>query len=384
MQAEVLALHPLRDAGIVGHVFKLLPGNHLFLGAVCRVWKAAYAGTEDQQLRRASLDSHSTMLVTCGTESTLYSAVVASPARARWAASCGLAMHKNKKLQLVAGLHADIETLAALLELGMPLSDTVVEAAALAGRLNMLQHLLTEQRCPVPKTLTYYAARSGSIPILQWLRSEGLGVFNDYTCEGAAEGGHLAVLKHLQNERCEWDAECITGYAAASGNIELVEWLRQQGVEFDDEALSSAAGASQIAMCEHLRALGCEWDEDACRLAVIHRAVDTLRWLREQGSPWDVNEVYQLAACNNQTDVLEYVAEQGELPDAGAMTEALKCAGTYNRLQAAQLIRQHGAAWPAVLGYSKHGAPMAHTQQWHGETLAWARAQGCTAPLADQ
>ena len=110
MQAEVVALHPLRDAGIVGHVFKLLPGNHLFLGAVCRVWKAAYAGAEDQQLRRASLDSHSTMLVTCGTESTLYSAVVAAPARARWAASCGLAMHKNKKLQLVAGLHADIET----------------------------------------------------------------------------------------------------------------------------------------------------------------------------------------------------------------------------------------------------------------------------------
>jgi hypothetical protein len=287
-------------------------------------------------------------------------------------------MHESDGLQLIAGLHADIETLTALRELGMPLNDTVVEAAALSGRFNILQHLLTEQRCPVTDTLSHYAARSGSIPMLQWLRSDTQCVFDEYTCDGAAITGQLAALQHLRSKGCDWNDESIPCYAAASGSMELVEWLLQQDdIEFDAEALAFAVGVGQSAMVERLRATGCEWDEEFCRQAVIHRAIDTLRWLREQGCPWDVTELYELAACNNQTDILAYVAEQGELPDAGAMAVALNCAGTFDQLQAAQLIKQHGAEWPAVLGYSKHGAPMAHTQQWHGETLAWARAQGC-------
>jgi hypothetical protein len=32
----VVVVDPLRDAGILGQVFALLPGTYLFLGAVCR------------------------------------------------------------------------------------------------------------------------------------------------------------------------------------------------------------------------------------------------------------------------------------------------------------------------------------------------------------
>jgi hypothetical protein len=75
-------------------------------------------------------------------------------------------------MQMVAGLHADVETLTALLELGMPLTDAVVNAVALSGRLNILQHLFTKHHCPlaVPDVLSFNAARSGSIIMLDWLR----------------------------------------------------------------------------------------------------------------------------------------------------------------------------------------------------------------------
>jgi hypothetical protein len=87
--------------------------------------------------------------------------------------------------------------------------------------------------------------------------------------------------------------------------------------------------------------------------------------------------VCNAAACNNHTDILDYILEKNEVLDAELLTEALNWAGVDNKLQAAQWLRQRGAQWPAVLST---GA-VQWTQQWSGETLAWARAEGCTSPV---
>jgi hypothetical protein len=185
-------------------------------------------------------------------QTTLYSAAVASLQTAELALACGLRI--TEKLELAAGPHADIETLLFLQELGMPLSETLVKAAALSGRLQVLQHLLSQQHCPRPTEISYYAARSGSISMLNWLRAESWCVFDCETCGGAAAGGQLLALQHLRNEGCEWEHHCIAGHAASSGNIEVVEWLRQQpGVKFSADTLAWAVGAGQTAMCQHLR-----------------------------------------------------------------------------------------------------------------------------------
>jgi hypothetical protein len=62
------------------------------------------------------------------------------------------------------------------------------------------------------------------------------------------------------------------------------------------------------------------------------------------------------------------------VPIAEQLTAALNHAGLFNQLRAAQWLRQHGAEWPAVLAVNAH-------QHWSCDTLAWARAQGCTSPL---
>jgi hypothetical protein len=72
----IVTSSPIRDADILQHVFTFLPGNYLYLGAVCSEWRAAYARTADQQVLSVGLDD-STKLVTCGTKTTLFSAVVA-------------------------------------------------------------------------------------------------------------------------------------------------------------------------------------------------------------------------------------------------------------------------------------------------------------------
>ena len=260
---------PLRDAGILRHVFMFLPGHWLILGAVCKEWQAVYAGMDEEELCCFDVYGGFVFWQTCYSKTTLYSAAVASSARARLACRCGLVCtQNNKSLQFIAGLHADIETLTILREGGMPLSNTVVEAVASSGHLDVLQPLLTEQQCPLPDAFGFYAGRSGSISMLNWLRAEGKYASDADMCAGAAAGGHLSALMHLRSAGCCWDNEDIANYAASSGSIEVVEWVRQQqGIEIDANVLKAAAEAGETAMCEHLRNTGCDWTADACTYA---------------------------------------------------------------------------------------------------------------------
>jgi hypothetical protein len=181
---------------------------------------------------------------------------------------------KNKCLWIITGLHADIETLAVLHECGMQFSDTVVRAAALSGRLDVLQHLLIERQCPTPYRLSDYAARSGSISMLKWLRAE---TSFGSACSEAAKGGHLEALMYLRNEGCVWVPQFISDDAASSGSIEVVEWLRQQQrIEFGASALNAAAREGQTAMCNHLRSIciGCDWGADTCEQATTGGYLD--------------------------------------------------------------------------------------------------------------
>jgi hypothetical protein len=109
----LLVANPLRDAGILQQVLNFLPGNWLFLGAVCREWRTIYsrALAEDQQVRSFSLDDD--MLVTCDVTTTLCSAALISPARARLAYESGLQLC-TEDMQVNAGLHADVPTLTTL------------------------------------------------------------------------------------------------------------------------------------------------------------------------------------------------------------------------------------------------------------------------------
>eukprot|EP00953_Heterococcus_sp_UTEX-ZZ885_P041019 20946-Heterococcus_DN1.PRE.4 len=193
-QALSIVSNPLKIEVILHQVFSFLPGNWLYLGAVCKEWRDVYAGRAVSEVRSFHFFSSRGFNVACGPKTTLYSAAVASPLTVRMAHSCGLAMEDNYHLELRAGLHANIKTLMVLNELGMSLSCALVEAVALSGRLDVLQHLLVEEQCcSMPSRSSYYAARSGKVSMLKWLQAQGVG-YSYLTCVGAANAGQLATL----------------------------------------------------------------------------------------------------------------------------------------------------------------------------------------------
>jgi hypothetical protein len=57
----------------------------------------------------------------------------------------------------------------------MPLDCIVIRAVAVSGRLNILQHLITEWNCKICTGLSHDAVRSGSISMLDWLRHKTSG-----------------------------------------------------------------------------------------------------------------------------------------------------------------------------------------------------------------
>jgi hypothetical protein len=210
--------------------------------------------------------------------------------------------------------------------------------------------------------------------MLNWLEGESLCNFGLFTCTGAAAAGQLAALQHLIKGGCDWDEEFIACFAAGSGSIDMMDWLRQQpGIVIDAEAMLFAASAGHIAMCQYLRSIGCDWDTSACAAAAGTGHLDLLRWLRENGCPWNVREVCTKATAKDFIDILDHLLAQGEVLHAEVLTDALNLAGSRNKLLAAQWLRQHGAQWHAELKY--------RARQWSGESLAWARAEGCTSPI---
>jgi hypothetical protein len=286
-------------------VFAFIPGHWLFLSAVCSEWRAIYANIGEQQAHSIGLYEPNKFVI-YDSKTTLYSAAVASPETARLARShgCGLQIHTmaqgcgweaytNYRLKVIAGLHADVQTLTALHDLGMQLDDTVLDAVALSGRLHILQYLINEQLCdPVSDGVNFFAALGGNIHILEWLKTENLSRFCWFTCSGAVEGDQLAVVQYLRNQGCKWDESVIMCDAAGSDSITIVKWLQQhEGVEVDARTMAAAASKGQTAMCEYLLNIGCYWTDTAPTRAAEAGHFETLRWLRENGCPWDVRAV---------------------------------------------------------------------------------------------
>jgi hypothetical protein len=376
------ACTPLRDAGVLQRIFTFLPGNYLFIGAVCREWQVVYAGMADPNVCCFDIEGYLRPWKACNSTTTMYSAVVASPATVRLAHQCGLNFKDGSgNLQLSAGVQADLCTLAELCKLGMPFGAVLVKATAFSGRVHILQYLILQQQCPIPSGLSQYAARSGSISMLTWLKTQTCCTFDASTCEAAAFVSQLAVLQHLRSEGCAWDAKVIAHCAAAGGSIAMLDWVRQQqGVEISAMTLQMAALGGETAMCEHLRSIGCDWNADACNYAAVARQVDTLHWLRQNGCPCKIRNVCSNASRYGNINILNYVNEQCEVMSTDLLTKSLLLAGVYNQLETVQWLRQRGAQWPAVLS-KRVGAKLMF---WKDDVLTWARVEGCTAPITLQ
>jgi hypothetical protein len=117
-----VASSPLGNAGILLHVFNILgPGQHLLVSAVSKAWRESYGEVDSLNMVGNRDYDDMARLYTITSKTTLGSAVLASPPLIRLAHDCGLTFD-NDELQRTAGKLADLATLQAAFELGLPLS----------------------------------------------------------------------------------------------------------------------------------------------------------------------------------------------------------------------------------------------------------------------
>eukprot|EP00953_Heterococcus_sp_UTEX-ZZ885_P006599 4029-Heterococcus_DN1.PRE.3 len=172
----------------------------------------------------------------------------------------------------------------------------------------------------------------------------GLEVTDSYI-EYAAASGRLDVLKLLHTDQEVKLPTDVSSYAAAHDHMDVLQWLQEVGFAFTEKTINVAAATNNAAL---------------------------LQWLLEQDCPRDEMRLCVMAAFCGHTNILFLLAEHGLLPAPQRLTAILRVAGAQDQLTAAQWLRQRGAEWPALLQFD--GRP------WQGEVLAWARAEGCTAP----
>jgi hypothetical protein len=275
---------------------------------------------------------------------------------------------RSQRFDVLKWLHVDAEC---------PLPEDICSSAASCGSIEILQWLAAAG-CVFDAGTSYYAALAGHMHMLQFLREQGCA-FDKDCVDAAAERGDLAMVQWLLQQGCPWRKTEVVHIAAKSGSIALMEWLLDaHRLYMTVDLMASAAGAGQLAMCQYLREQGCPWNSRIVRDAALARQLEVVRWLREAGCPWRSNYATVFAAQSGSVDILEYVLQQGTLPEARVMTIALVVAGVHDRREAAVWLRQHGAEWPAVLQHYHY--PVMY---WPPNMVAWARAEGCTSPVSE-
>jgi hypothetical protein len=386
---------PLDDAGILLHVLNILgPGQRLFISGVSKAWKKSYESVASVQM--AGLHNfHSTraLLWTITSEMTLYSAAFASAPVLKLSRASGLIGGRDHiSLQRIAGRAADISTLQAAVELGLPLTDALLIGAAESGSEFKLHWLHLLQGCQLPDGICDYAARCGHVDTLRWLQNYG-GELTASTCEGAAAGAHLCVLEFLRDEGCDWDetacaaaakhghlfvlqwlheqgcpwfGENISSHAASSGSIEVLLYLKQQGCVLNIDTMRSAAMMGHLATCQFLVEEQCPCDADACTLAAQNGHMETVRFLLDSSCPWDVNAVCIRAAESGDIQLLQYLKQQGCVFSEDVMRAAAHTGDLYT----CRYLHDEQCPWDTTAcEYAAHGG--------HVDTLRWLHEQGC-------
>jgi hypothetical protein len=196
-------------------------------------------------------------------------------------------------------------------------------------------------------------------------------------CGKAGAAGDTEQLQWLCNHGAPLNASCAYE-AAASGSVQVFEVLQQQGAVFSSYTMERAAAFGHLQLCQWPRTTAnCEWSSDVVDRAAYSDSVELVRWLLDSGCDCSPDDLYRSAAIqrSSSNSVLRYLLETGVHADPARLTATLKYTGHFDdTLNAMKLLRQHGAAWPDIL-YNEYGG-----SRWSAVSVAWARAEGCTAP----
>jgi hypothetical protein len=144
-------------------------GHHLFVAPV-KLWRELHGKLQSEQLKVYD-ESGEGYAITCASNMTLFSSVLATPSRVKLAHKSGVSCNVAAYWR-AAGLHADIATLRAAHQLGMHYTRTTMAGAAECNKLAEMQ-FLHSQGCYWPSGLLENASDSVYCELVRWCYEHG-------------------------------------------------------------------------------------------------------------------------------------------------------------------------------------------------------------------
>ncbi|KAG5187711.1 hypothetical protein JKP88DRAFT_287956 [Tribonema minus] len=195
-----------------------------------------------------------------------------------------------------AALKGRVDMLEYLMNSGVPCDEEACESAALGGHLRALQWLRA-RGVPWSVETAHAAAARGDVSMLEWIKEAG-GAWSQVTCACAADEGHLDVLKWLHANGCPL-TELTPTRAASGGHRHVIEWaVFERGVALLPAACLNAARYGFPDLLKWLRLeMGAPWEASVyarrvCNCAAFNDCVAVLAWARANGAVWSEETVY--------------------------------------------------------------------------------------------
>jgi hypothetical protein len=223
-------------------------------------------------------------------------------------------------------------------------------------------------------TTTMFSAVFASPSRLRYAQARELHCTTSRYQHAAGMYADVATLEAAHALGMPYTYSTIVG-AARLNTLDVVQFLHAQGCPWGYKVYSAAARRGHTALCAHLHAEQCPLTLTNCEEAALKALDSTMNWLQER--PWDAfavsDAVHVSAAASGSIAMMLLVQQHGIMFATDMLSEMLQAAGGCEQLAGAKWLRQQGAEWPAELcwGY----------ELWFGDTLRWARAEGCRSPV---
>jgi hypothetical protein len=158
--------------------------------------------------------------------------------------------------------------------------------------------------------------------------------------------------------------------------------------------MCAAAQSGRLHACKYLHSVGCP-SEGCMQMAAEVAQWRIVRWMLENGYDTDPTLILPYAAmdadCFTMCLVLYKAASRPNSPLSVQFflkaeqhyEEMLQIAGAHGNLEVAIWLRARGTRWPHLLQRTASTTDATTTYTpWTAEMVTWARAEGCTSPLA--
>ncbi len=215
---------------------------------------------------------------------------------------------ENRKLDRAISF-GDFNLVKHLVEKGVEIPQSGVDAAAYYNDLNMLKYLVDKGATISDDTLEN-AASNGYSDIVKYLAEKGAAF--GVAVSNAALRGNMDMVQYLIKKGAKVPDD-IVGSAVSSDNLNLVKYFIDHGFKIPDRAITSAIAKSDDNILQYLLSKGAKIDNQAVGMAILYKKLKLANYFIDQGATIDnnaVNYAINIAEKDNDFSLIQYLLEK--------------------------------------------------------------------------